>query len=97
MNDKDQSIVPLSFFNYKLCPSCGSKKVVAINKFGKIIDDLDFYSIVKLECLNCKREYFPRWIEKDGEYHVVAGDEDQKKSFEKDIIEVCNVNRRKLL
>lgn len=95
--EEEKLIVPLSFLDYKICPSCGQHRVVAINKFGKIMDQLDIYPIIKLKCLSCNREYFPRWIQINGEYKVVAGHEGHKKAFEEEVINYSDSNRRKLL
>jgi hypothetical protein len=94
--DEKHLIVPVSFYDYKICPSCGKSKVVPLDKYDKEMD-IPIYPIFKLKCKACNRTFFPRWIPNDeGELKMVVGDHIQKKELTKIIADFSMSNRRSI-
>lgn len=88
-------MLPFAFYNYKKCPICGKEQVETIDKFGRVMD-IPIYPILKLKCKNCKREFFPKWIQDGDDLVLIAGDEESKIEFEEEIINYSLSNRRNL-
>ena len=78
--------IPISSYNYRICPHCNQKKVVMLDMKGKEID-IPIFSISKLRCNACHKEFFPRWIpDENGELVMVAGSFDEQSEVANEII-----------
>jgi len=90
--------IPVSSYDYRICPHCNQKKVVMLDMKGKEID-IPIFSISKLRCKACHSEFFPRWIpgDKEGELVMVAGSFDEQSEVTQEIIDLVSKNERKLV
>ena len=71
---------PIYFEDYHKCINCGAPMVMPINQYGKD-QKVMIYPITHMICKACGKEYFIKWIDKDGKKIPVCCSDDDKKEF----------------
>lgn len=83
------------YFENGICPHCGKTGLQYMDRSGSIVRNL-IYPIQYIVCLQCRRRFFIRWIDKEDKKIPVTCAKSSIHEFEDSISEFSKRSKRKI-